>query len=240
MWIHKLIADNFNSQSAVGKIAWAIIFAVLGYMWRRFKATPNAVKREFGLGVTGVVAIILLLTLTSQISSRYSPKESDGFKASIILAAPVPPGIVKTVTDATNASAATFSSENAGSTKAAGGINMLFIVRVVNPGAPSVAWNWKASVTMPGGTTLDATIPSISGMNGTIPTLVGPYNANMENNLLQRLSTRRLETGDGTIGWFLVHVNGLDSPPEGAHFVISFSDVFGHETKVDDHWIPGH
>jgi hypothetical protein len=129
------------------------------------------------------------------------------------------------------------------------GINMLFIIRVVNKGAPTTAWNWKASVTLPGGGKMDAQIPSIahfgSGSGDTsspmppLPTAYGPYKLKMEDNLLGALASSPLASGAGKQGWVVVHVNGLTEPPTGATFTISFEDVFGRQTKVEDLWQPG-
>jgi threonine dehydrogenase-like Zn-dependent dehydrogenase len=243
MGLHKFFLDNFNIQTITGKILWGVIASIMGYIWRRFKAQPNSVRREIALSVTAVIAIVLTLTLVNQISTLNERTAKEGFKASIICCGPMGTMVITNMNtvNATNIIVTTISSDNAATTKAGSGISMLFIVRVVNPGAPSVAWNWKASVVLLGGSKLDATIPGVvMAQNQSTPTIVGPFTATAENNLLQALASRRLETGASIMGWFVVHVNGIDSAPEGAHFIVTFDDAFGNQTTIDDCWIPGH
>jgi hypothetical protein len=75
-------------------------------------------------------------------------------------------------------------------------------------------------------------------MSEPLPTVVGPYKPTLEKNLLQSLSFSPLPTGGANNGWCVIHINGLDSIPAGARFVITFEDVFGKQTRLEHVWIP--
>jgi hypothetical protein len=233
--IKKILYDNFNPDSIIGEILWGGVIMGLAFVWGRFKAGSKPLQREIGMWITGTVMIVLLLTLVNQIASRKKPTE--GFKSSLILGSPI------IITDKGTNSAPTNVVSIIGGVapenwKQEKGIDMLFILRVVNPGPPSVAWNWSASVLLPGGTTYRGTIPALGsfGIAENIPTIIGPFSATTQNNLIKTMTDRPLESGGNVIGWIIVHVNGLNSPPIGARFDISFEDVFGNKTTVSDVW----
>ncbi|HUA68867.1 MAG TPA: hypothetical protein VMA13_10005, partial [Candidatus Saccharimonadales bacterium] len=122
-----------------------------------------------------------------------------------------------------------------------GGINMLFVMRVSNSGAPTTAWNWRAYVVLPGGGVMDAQIPSVMGLPQTpLVTAFGPYTPKLEDHLIGALSSSPLPSGGGKEGWIVVHVDNLSRVQNGTHFVITFEDVYGRETKVDHLWAQGY
>ena len=118
------------------------------------------------------------------------------------------------------------------------GVNYVVILRVDNSGEQSVAWGWKASLVLPGGSKLSGFIPSVGGVDGTVPTVIGPIRMRLENNLLQSLSESPLARGTAKVGWLPIHFNGLNELPNGSVIQITFIDVFGHEVKVEHVWGP--
>jgi hypothetical protein len=226
-----------------GNFSWWVIASVVSWGITRlfmkfFGKSPGQMKKEIALFLIFFVGGVALLASVTY-GLIYQPQASSmvlkgGLKWQIILCGPSGP-----VVTSTNVSLATISSENAGLTKIGSGISILFIVRIVNTGPDTTAWNWKAGVAIPGGSTLEGTIPSVSELADVIlPTVIGPYKPTKDNNLLQVLSTHPLKTGDTITGWLVMHVNGLDSTPNDCHFIVSFEDNFGRQIQIDDHWQP--
>ena len=119
------------------------------------------------------------------------------------------------------------------------GSDFCVVVRISNQGAASSLWNYKAYIVLPGGKEIDASIPSlkIPKSSNVIPTLFGPYKCAKENFLLDALSFSPMESGASGNYWLLIHVNGITEVPSGTHFIISFTDVFVRETRIDYIWI---
>ena len=87
---------------------------------------------------------------------------------------------------------------------------------------------------------MDASIPSVvTKTNESVMTIVGPVNITKGNFLIDALSFTPLASGAAGNYWLLVHVNGINEIPTGTHIVISFTDVFERETKIDYIWTPG-
>jgi hypothetical protein len=63
------------------------------------------------------------------------------------------------------------------------GVNLVLVLKIDNSGQPSVAWNWKAHLVLPGGSELEALLPSVSmGSNQILNTVVGPVPLSQEGN----------------------------------------------------------
>ena len=69
MAIPKIVSDTFNWHTIFGKFAWAIVAIGYKWIWTEFKKLPEGMKRQVILTVTGVVGVVLLLTLVSQITA---------------------------------------------------------------------------------------------------------------------------------------------------------------------------
>jgi len=209
---------------------------------------PAPKRKYFFIGGFTIVALVIWVCLSAvahfnqQIEDiRSGTSLNGGFHPGVIMASIVPNTVAIAVTNlpAGQALPGTVGSGDFGTTVNSTGFNMAFVVHVVNSGRASSAWNWQASFILPNGQTLDASIPSISSISdNVIGTSRGPYRMGMENNLLQTLSFDPLASGAGLTGWFIVHVKGIDAPPVGSHFIITFTDAFNHIAKIDHYWTP--
>jgi hypothetical protein len=117
----------------------------------------------------------------------------------------------------------------------------MMVLRVVNAGEPSVAWNWRAWYVLPNKKErIPAKIPNVANISGDIPvyTPFGPLRMAVENNLVQSLVTTELPRGQAVIGWVPIHIAGIAAVPWGTRFIVSFEDAFKHETTVEQTWDP--
>jgi hypothetical protein len=162
-----------------------------------------------------------------------------GLKADVLAASGITPTIQTNSTSLATVGGAPYSPLNR---TIESGINMAFVLRVSNSGRPTTAWGWRASIVLPDGKEIPAIIPqcTLPTNSGAFPTVIGPVILTKENNMLEALSFNPLATGAGEVVWLVVHVNGLEKPPEGSHFIITFEDVYGRQTKIDHPWTDVH
>lgn len=124
------------------------------------------------------------------------------------------------------------------------GSGLIFVLRVVNSGAPTTAWDFRAYIILPGPDEqkMDASIPSIliptADTLPSIPTVAGLFQPDAKNFLLNGLAFTPLATGAAQNYWLVVHVNGLHDIPTGTKYVITFHDVYGRTVKVEHTWVP--
>lgn len=237
-----------NYVMAIYSVVISAVFLVIiyGLLWilnRHTIMTPPK-RRIFFIGGFAISFLVVWICLSviarfdQQIEDiRNGSMQKGDLRAGILAALPLGKS-----EPSTNIIEGTMSSAGGNAAAAQSGINMLFIIRVVNLGAPTTAWNWKASIILKGGGTMDAQIPSIAHFGDAstplppLPTAYGPYTLKMDDNLLGALSSSPLVSGAAKQGWIVVHVNNLTEPPEGATFIITFEDVFGRQTKIEDVW----
>jgi hypothetical protein len=233
--VSNLISQTFNVQTIFGKVAWAIVMLVVNWAWSRVKAAPKGVKREFMKWSVFIVGVVLALTLVGQFN-----RNSDlGFQASVLSAGPI------SVVNATPTNTPTLSSFSIGAANTTAldsdGFNFQFALRIVNAGdRPSVIWNWRAYAIFPNSKEMiPVLIPTLTSVSAeAIPTVFGALRTTMDNNLVQSLVTTELASGQAVIGWMLIHVNGIKTPPWGTKFVVTFEDAFKHETRIEHTWDP--
>ncbi len=249
-WLKDAFLQNWATTAITAILA--VCFAVPARWLLHAFGKEDGIKperRKYFYGAVSVLAFVSLLMLQhfnkllEDIRHGTTQMQKGGLQASVIWASVAS----NKLQPATNLlQVGTISS--VGSGHIANGLDMLFIVRVANSGQQSTAWGWKAYGILPGGKRIEGSIPSIAAIFDTsdpktnqtsvVPTVIGPYSFTMDKNLPQSLSASPLTTGSGTIGWLIMHLNGLNTPETGMHFVITFDDVYGHQTKIEHVWEP--
>lgn len=243
----KLGVWSFLIISAGVVVFWGLLSL---FNQQRLMQPPKARIVIAGCAFIGFIFFWFFLTELARVSSELKDihataieRENRGLRAEILLAGPVvgtnaPPSTNTTVTlQGISSSPQNRTMET--------GIDMAFVLRIANSGAPTTAWAFKAYIILPDGKEMDAGIPSIvipldkDKEIATLSTVVGPYRLTGSRFILDALAFTPLETGAANNYWLMVHVNGLHEVPSGTKFIITFDDVYGRETKVQDLWIPG-
>jgi hypothetical protein len=104
-----------------------------------------------------------------------------------------------------------------------------FAITLVNSGAPSVLWNWRATVTLPSGLTYQAVASDVPAQGQLLsssktPSVTLPASEHLSSVLL----TRPLSTGEGTRGWVDFSFQGLQQEfPVGSKFEVRCTDSTG-------------
>jgi hypothetical protein len=221
-------------------VSYGVMWLVRGLLFAFGKEGILTAKRRkyfFTIGSFFVFVFLLfamhISTLLQDISAA-SPRKG-GFRANFLSLGQV--ATVKYIDTMTNSmTPMTLAGIGAANVKP-GGIDMILVVKIDNSGQPSVAWNWKSFVELPGGSKIEAYIPGLSFPSNTVfQTVVGPIQATAQNNLIQSMSVTPLQTGAGFIGWMMIHVNDITTLPPGSRIFLSFDDVFGRETKIEFLW----
>jgi hypothetical protein len=233
----RIISETVNWNTIIGKIIWAVIAMILRWLWNKSKSIEIQTKRTICLGVTFIVAVVMLLTLIGQMVGR----QNLGFQAMLLGAGQT--YMVQSNDILTNASQLPSNTIGAATPTApdADGFNLEMILRIVNAGETSVAWNWRAFYVLPGSKEQVPTlIPSYFAISspGPVMTPFGALHVTSENNLVQSLVTTSLPRGQAVVGWVIIHVNGIKTLPWGTRFILTFEDAFRQETRVDYVWQP--
>jgi hypothetical protein len=205
-----------------------MLMQFLKKFWQEKFTDKKKIRNTYIFGILGLS--LCLLTLKAAFAP---PSASGGFQANILWAGQIyaPTNASPVITNGT------ISGINDSHIQYAPGMDMMFVIRIVNTGPASSLWNWKSSIRLPGGSKIGGVIPSITGVSTTVvPTVAGPFLPTFENNMLQLLSLHSLGSGEPAEGWLLVHYNGLNTPQDGTLFKISFDDVFGNETRIEHTW----
>jgi len=225
-WIVEIVSALLSAGILVGLYYLLWIFG-------KHTLLSEQKRKHFFLG--GFVILFFLIALVLRVVHPMPSNTKVGFHGSILYAGRA--GGAKLLAATTNAMA-TISGISTGPEGSGSGFDMIFILHVSNDGESSTAWNWKAQAKLDSGHSLNAIIPSVAGIEGILPTVIGPFTPSVTNNLLQMLSSTPLPKGGAVNGWALIHVAGMAEPPVGAQFIVSFDDAFGHHTEVIDHWVP--
>jgi hypothetical protein len=258
------VSDAFLADWTVRAIAGIVVPSCVYYFLWIFKAGHPVMNKKTRRHFFVASAIIVFLGLGLFIhvfhhfdneikGATYSAYPPDGrLQAGVLCLMPLaPPQLMplpnaplpngKKQTKQTNEIPATLAGATSGAANMTNGYNMLFVIRVSNSGPPTTAWGWNISAILPNGGKMDVQIPSVSGftVNAPLPTVYGPYNLKLEDNLLDKLASSPLAFGGSAEGWIAVHLNGLTEVPSGTKFIITFSDVFGKQVKIEHIWVPG-
>lgn len=241
----------------------AVAFSAIAYwmLWIFNKHDAmNPQKRKHFFGLVFLLSFIVILALTAfcnmmnsatryfsaqveviknDVIQRQKEKSAAGLRANLLNMGQFSSG-TNVVTNKTIMSMSAISGKDAKIDENGSGINVLCVIRIMNSGMPSTAWNWKAHIVLVGGTKIEASIPSVAVNEGqSIPTIAGPFSPTYQNHLPDALAFVPLQTGGGTNCWLALHINGLDKIPEGAHFIITFNDVNDKEVRIEHVFTPG-
>ena len=116
--------------------------------------------------------------------------------------------------------------------------SIVLILRLVNSGDPSIAWNWKLTTILPSGNTFTATA-SPSAIEGQLEGRDGKKVDIYQTNYLPSvLFSKPLAHGDGIEGWAQFSFKGLPvtSVQIGTRFKLEIDDAFGHRVETETAW----
>ncbi len=228
----------------ISHILWCLLeMLILTAMTRafiKFFGKPFEKKHEVAFWVILLVGgTLALLVFEFDILDHAPESKHIGFQASVLGAGPSAEGRAILVTNLSEFPKSGAGGASNSTPPDANGFSFQMVLRVVNAGESSVAWNWKAYIILPNSKEkIEALIPFYVSCDGTMTTPFGPIQITTENNLVQSLVTTELPRGRAAIGWVGLHVNGIKSVPWGTRFVITFEDAFKHETRVEHVWDP--
>jgi hypothetical protein len=261
-WIFGGFAQNWIIWLLSLICGFAFAWVVFGALWVWGKHNiMDAKKKKYFYGGIALVstlfigATMILCSMMTSVARHLNQqvedmrtaavgRENRGIEAGVFLAANTPTPIYITNADWSSATSQGMSLTPENKITQSGA-NMIFVLRVSNSGPPTTLWNYKAYINLIGQDgkehEVDASIPSqiIQTTNNIIMTLVGPITLTRDNFLLDALSFKALQTGDAGNYWLVIHVNGIPEIPPGTHVVITFTDIFGREIKIDHIWAPG-
>jgi len=235
------LKEIFSPKAGIEHVVWGAILTAIMRAWKWFNGASFDKKKELVFWGLGLLTFTVLLSMV-QVVAKEVQKQQGGLHAGVIWVGRLADSQIMEITNSIPSTNVTVTmsgiSTGPGNAQIGKGVNYLVILRVDNSGEQSVAWGWKASLVMPGGSKLSGFIPSVGGVDGTVATVIGPVRMRLENNLLQSLSESPLARGTARVGWLPIHFNNLNELPQGTVIQITFTDVFGHEVRIEHVWGP--
>lgn len=161
-------------------VVWGI-HGLLYAVGKERLVTPQ--RRKFFYGISSIFvfcALIFAQHILGVLKDISNASRKGGFRAGFLSLGQIKE--MRTVEGTNLIEGLSMSGVNPGEKPTPGGMDMLFTVKVDNSGQPSVAWNWKTYLKLPGGTEIKGFLPGVAvGSNTTVKTVIGPVACTPQN-----------------------------------------------------------